>query len=131
MNLFEALKQKRNLRRPIPSHLGSNGDGWLGREQVVSHLTGGYTLFTTSSLIQEVDLLAEDWEVQETAVERLQRRITNIHMTTGIHPEVLDVPEKELEELEDAAKYSAWSWGRMTLEFYAPSGGVRLVKARK
>jgi hypothetical protein len=57
------------LRRPIPRHLGSRGDGWLSREYVIKGLTG-VGPFTTSgehpfpSAVTFFDSTQCDWEVR-------------------------------------------------------------------
>jgi hypothetical protein len=74
LNLIEALRTGRPLRRPIYKHVGSGGDGWLGNDWLKDLLTCSQygrcnlehgQLRTT---ITEEDLLAGDWEVQPKSV---------------------------------------------------------------
>lgn len=70
LNLIEALKTRKPLRRPIAKHKGSGDDGWLGSEYVKDLLTGykyaGISYDTHSeNLVTSNDLMAEDWEVKE------------------------------------------------------------------
>lgn len=69
MNLIEALRKNRPLRRPSPKLLGSNGDGWIGRDLILSQLLGGWPSrlmgdYRPSWWLTQHDLLAEDWEVR-------------------------------------------------------------------
>lgn len=125
MNLIEALRQQRNLRRPIARHLGSEGNGWLSWSWVLGMLTEA----NKTELITPTDVLADDWETRESAVARLQARISEMVCKTGIHPTVLDVPEEDLRELESCNK--SWGFGGNCFELHHTSGRVRLVKARK
>lgn len=71
MNLVEALRTGKPLRRPISKHKGSSRSGWLGNEFVKSYLTshnnwqqyfgGSYAHY---NLVDDVDLLANDWEIK-------------------------------------------------------------------
>ncbi len=70
MNLIYALKTGRDIRRPIAKHLGSEGNGWLGRDYVIQILTTPTTSLAHDynyqpKLIDEEDLLAGDWETRE------------------------------------------------------------------
>lgn len=71
MNLLEALRTGKSLRRPIARHLGSCRYGWLSNEYVIDFLVP-----TTSSAItwlsheryfplNREDLFADDWEVKD------------------------------------------------------------------
>jgi hypothetical protein len=69
MNIIEALRTNRPLRRPVAKHMGSSRSGWLGnqyvRDLLVTKTTA--TIFPdvhTTMLINESDLLADDWEVK-------------------------------------------------------------------
>ena len=69
MNIVEALRTGKPLRRPINRHWGSNKTGWLGNDYVIDLLihNEGTSLFFNYSkpqLIIKKDLLAEDWEVK-------------------------------------------------------------------
>ena len=136
MNLVEALRTGRKLRRPIASHTGSNGDGWLDPRYVLSLLTEtGVTNFSRFC-ISEKDILADDWEIRPTAAERLQKRIDAMRCETGVTPTVLDVSEEDLQEMEKEindwrrAPFFSLSPTKLT-SFMSGSGEVRLVKARK
>lgn len=138
MNLFDALKQKRNLRRPIPSHLGSNGDGWLDYQHIMILLTDGPSVggFGKGFSLDEFDILATDWEVRRSATERLQDRINAIIRYTNIHPTILDVSEQDFEEIRAEIcsrpipdKDRGWGWDGLML--YTHSGKTHIVKARK
>lgn len=68
MNIIEALRRNKPLRRPISKHLGSNGDGWLGAEFVINELLYPNRLaldqyYDRPVFICRLDLLADDWEV--------------------------------------------------------------------
>lgn len=73
MNLVEALRTGKNLRRPLAKFLGSNGDGWMGNafirtlllEQGYGLMWPGSAFSRPSYLLNEEDLLADDWEIQE------------------------------------------------------------------
>lgn len=129
MNVIEALKQKRNLRRPVPSHMGSNGDGWLDWRYVLAQLSennryGG---------IPEGDVMAEDWEVQTSAGERLQNRIHEMICNTGLHPTVLDVSEADYREIEGETFRRGGrglGWNQLVV-YMSHKGPTRIVKARK
>lgn len=67
MNLIQALKTGKPLRRPIAKHLGSSGDGWLGNEWVKSLLlppkTSAYLGAPIDRFLSDEDIMADDWEV--------------------------------------------------------------------
>lgn len=73
MNLIEALKTGRPLRRPLVKFMGSNGDGYLGHAFVMSYLlhgpyVSGLTLSVQSKpsyALAEEDILAGDWEIKD------------------------------------------------------------------
>lgn len=70
MNLVEALRTGLPLRRPISRHMNQGRTGWLGSQYVLLYLTStsSATLFppgTTVQLINEDDILANDWVVKE------------------------------------------------------------------
>lgn len=70
MNIIEALRTGKPIRRPIAKHWGSNQSGYLGNEYVLSLLTQPdyawrYLGWAQTQLISESDLLADDWEVKE------------------------------------------------------------------
>lgn len=77
MNIVEALKKNKPLRRPVSKHLGSAGCGWLAREYVFNLLICGQvkSLFVSDIalmqspiepiVIDKHDILADDWEVKE------------------------------------------------------------------
>lgn len=68
MNLIEALKTGRPVRRPIAKHLGSNEDGWLGNRFVIEELVSlkAWPLNPPErSWVDAHDLMADDWEAQE------------------------------------------------------------------
>lgn len=140
MNIIEALNQKRNLRLPIPKHMGSNGDGWLGHEYVLGLLIEGEqkawgTLFG-GRLIEREDFLSDKWEVQSSAGERLQDRISQMIQNTGLYPTILDVSEEDYREIErdiysrgipdkDRGRYE------QLVVYMSHKGPTRIVKARK
>lgn len=126
MNVIEALRMRRNLRRPVESHMGSNGDGWLDWRYVLVLLTEG-----ASHGLPEADVMADDWEVQSWARERLQKRISRMMEDTGIHPTVLDISEADFEEFRSEAAIPTWGFGKDVLVFYAASGTTRIAIARK
>ncbi len=68
LNLIEALKTGKPLRRPIAKHKGSYGDGWLSCEYVKSMLGPHYAPYfgaaQDSNWLIICDILAEDWEVK-------------------------------------------------------------------
>jgi hypothetical protein len=71
MNLVEALRTGKPLRRPIPRHLGSHGDGWLSSELVIDMLTSHASSHVWSLGLPKPtawpnrqDILADDWEVK-------------------------------------------------------------------
>lgn len=72
MNIIEALRTEKPLRRPIAKHWGSHGTGWLGNEYIKAILTR--TLFedfwiaqvcSSVHLLTESDIMADDWEVKD------------------------------------------------------------------
>lgn len=72
MNLIEALKKNKPLRRPISKHKGSGGDGYLAPEYVFSLLICGQVRRTYELpdkirpiLINKIDILADDWEIKD------------------------------------------------------------------
>lgn len=70
MNLIEALRTKKPLRRPIAKHMGSHGDGWLGSAWILRTLVNNGTLqyvigeYPQAAFLSEEDILANDWEVK-------------------------------------------------------------------
>ncbi len=66
VNIIEALKTGKSLRRPIPKYLQACRTGWLGNAYVRDYLTRNSPWHFESqfNLITEVDLMADDWEVQ-------------------------------------------------------------------
>ena len=69
MNLIEALKTGKPLRRPIAKHKGSNGNGWLGSEFILGLITPNYKsvqipFYPVSYIIDRYDILSEDWEIK-------------------------------------------------------------------
>lgn len=132
MNIIEALRQKRNLRRPLPKHMGSNGDGWLAHEYVMAQLTENNRYVCMS----ESDFMAEDWEVQSTAGERLQRRIHQMELETGKTPTVLDVSESDFNAIECECMRrgipdTARGLYQQLVVFMGRKGETRIVKASK
>lgn len=72
MNLIEALRTGKPLRRPIAKHMGSEGTGYLGSEYVLGilvHLAGlGYyavSPYEDIIILTAYDIRADDWEVKE------------------------------------------------------------------
>jgi hypothetical protein len=59
VNLIEAIKSGRPLRRPIAKHMGSHGTGWLANSYVVQWIEGGMDM---------EDFLADDWETKDVEV---------------------------------------------------------------
>lgn len=128
MNVIDALQKKRNLRRLVPSHVGSNGDGWLSWQYVLTKLTEGG--------LPEVDVTAYDWEVQSSAGDRLQTHIRQIEMETGKTPNVLDVPEEDFNEIEQdcwrrGVKDKDRGYYQQLVVYMGLKGETRIVKARK
>lgn len=72
------------------------------------------------------DLNATDWEFQITAEERLQYRIHDMVVATGICPNVLDVSESDWEVLR--AGNDKWR-GMYKCEFVSPHGVTRIMPA--
>lgn len=72
MNIIEALRTGWKLRRPIPKHLGSNGNGWLGNNYVrgllIEPSRRGIDWTEAEAVVNEKDLLADDWEVEEQPI---------------------------------------------------------------
>lgn len=72
MNLVEALKTGKPLRRPIVKHMGSGGTGYLDSEYAMGLLICGQIrtsylgdFFVSRPLmISDVDILADDWEIK-------------------------------------------------------------------
>ena len=76
MTLSEALQSGDPIRRPIPKHMGSHGDGYLDPEYVFNLLICGQVpgLFVSDLalmdmpirpiLINKDDILANDWMVK-------------------------------------------------------------------
>lgn len=69
MNLIEALRTGKNLRRPVLKHTGATRTGYLGNSFMVNLLTGepatrNFMVDISNPLITQTDLLADDWEVQ-------------------------------------------------------------------
>ncbi len=68
MNLIDALKTGKSVRRPIAKHWGATRSGYLGNEYVKNYLVNRSpdwaTLMREQSLplITETDLMATDWE---------------------------------------------------------------------
>jgi hypothetical protein len=93
MNLIEAFKTGREIKRP------RHGD-WLSSVFLQRMLLG-----TASSKLPHIlnaeDLLADDWMVstQKTALERVIDRINYLRNETGRHPNLLDVPATEFDEV--------------------------------
>lgn len=70
MNLVEALRTGKPLRRPVPRHCGSGRTGWLGHDYVMTLLTSTSSASIFGQvhevqLINSTDILASDWEVKE------------------------------------------------------------------
>lgn len=66
MNLVEALRTGKSLRRPVARHVGSCRTGWLDNGYVRAYLTqeNQWANYRDFALIKEEDLLADDWEVK-------------------------------------------------------------------
>lgn len=96
MNIIEALRTLRPLRRPLVKFTGSNGDGYLGHTFVKDYLLHGpYMSGLTLSVqkkpsyaLEEEDLFANDWEIQEHDPEK----------------PVSEMTRKELEEMIKSIK---------------------------
>lgn len=130
MNVIEALKQKRNLRRP--GLMPTKTDGWLDYTYVLEALSGKYY----GVILSEIDVMAEDWEVQSSAGERLQARIHQMEMETGKTPNVLDVSEEDFREIESdcyrrGIPDKARGLYQQLVVYFGSKGETRIVKARK
>ena len=73
MNLIEALKTDKQLRRPIVKHMGSKGDGWLSNALLLTILLDNNNKFSSINnyadrLMSKEDLLADDWEIKEELI---------------------------------------------------------------
>ncbi len=132
MNIVEALRQKRNLRRPIAKHLGTGDHGWISWKYILEALSGQ---FHTSVIVEE-DVLADDWEVQSCAGSRLQERIHQMIRDTNVHPTILDVSEEDYAELyADLMRMPTPDkdrglWNQLVV-YMSHKGSTRIVKARK
>lgn len=74
MTIIEAIKKYKRIRRLVPRHLGSQGDGWLCSGYVLSLLipyTNMYSSFYDIDYpITANDILADDWQgSQEKSLE--------------------------------------------------------------
>lgn len=71
MNLIEALRAGKYVRRPIAKHTGSTRTGWLCRDYVKDLLTSmdGWRVSPRhgQALINSVDLMADDWEANNSS----------------------------------------------------------------
>lgn len=77
MSIVEALRialpKGLSIRRPIAKHWGSNRSGWLASHWVMDLMANTETgsIFGRDhmwrTLINERDILADDWEVKENA----------------------------------------------------------------
>lgn len=71
MDIIQALKTGKPVRRPISKHIGSNRSGYLSNEFVLGLLLneGTASMFKNTpqvaQLINKADLFASDWEVYE------------------------------------------------------------------
>lgn len=72
MNIIEALKSGRPMRRDLPKFSGSDGKGWMSNQFIkMSLLAGPYMSglhlsvnVKPSYALDEEDLLADDWTIQ-------------------------------------------------------------------
>lgn len=141
MNLIEALKTGKDLRRPIAKHLGSGGDGWLGNQYVRDYLLAKQDRYYTI-WVDATDLLADDWEIRKSASDKVIDRINHLHRETGKHPTVLDLPHDEFEQVRsellsnskfiitESCRGTASSHGRF-MQVFTPSGPTILVKGKQ
>lgn len=67
MNLIEALRTGKRLRRPLPKHQGTHEGRWMASTFVMEYLTcaSAWRDHFKSNLIDSVDILADDWQVEE------------------------------------------------------------------
>lgn len=69
MNLIDALRTGKPLRLPLAKHKGLTRSEYLGREYVIQYLVSASsaTIFPelhTNCLINEFDLMSDEWEVK-------------------------------------------------------------------
>ncbi len=70
MDIIQALRSGKQIRRPIAKHIGSGRNGWLGNDYVITLLTQNtnssiFPELHTTQLINKSDLLADDWEYRK------------------------------------------------------------------
>lgn len=56
MTFIEAIRKSNIIRRPVPKHLGSHGDGWI--DASVPEILGEMVILT--------DLQANDWQAKNS-----------------------------------------------------------------
>lgn len=67
MTIVEAINNYTKIRRLVPRHLGSGGDGWLDSGYVLSLMIPKNNYFNDLNLdydfpINADDILADDWQ---------------------------------------------------------------------
>ena len=91
MNLIEALRTARPLRRPINKHLGSGGNGWLDPALIIDQLSGAPHQI---ALLTWDDIVADDWEVRiDTSDREIREAFRSVF--SGANP----IAEWEVKEL--------------------------------
>ncbi len=73
MNLIEAIKTGKPIRRDRPKFKGSHGGGWIDSRVILNELIssgGGVSYFGFQNLrptwaLDKDDFFADDWEVKE------------------------------------------------------------------
>lgn len=73
MNIVDALRTGKPMRRGNNKHRGSSRTGWLGHDWVMGqllhasqpHVWHGFLPQADMPVILELDLMANDWEIKE------------------------------------------------------------------